>query len=440
MSENSPHGTGQKPEGSLRRWFAAVYTLELTIGIGAALGLFLLLLWLLNVALPIGTGFGELVRAPEAARRGDARLGFDAPGGESVAVLVDVRRSVLDRPASSVAWSAARQGTSLRDRHAVQTHDDSGASIRFDQGPLLELGENSVIVVRKPRRVDNSLRRRAAVLFMDGFLRVRLAAEEEGDTDLEIVTAGGTIRAVHDEAQPASISLAVDQRTSALSVLEGVAELVWSDVVTRVPSGHMLTYDADRGPGELKRLPLPPRLVGPSEDARYRYRQAPPLVTFEWRPTGDVRDFRLQIATDPDFHAMVYDERSVESSFVHGNLEAGRYYWRVSGQRGLVSGPSTPARHLTVEQDRQAPALTVELPDAQVRREWILVRGTTEAGCRVLIGEHAVPVDDGGRFEHELALQHGYNFLVVQSIDPTGNTAFRNHTILAELTGPENAP
>ena len=105
-----------------------------------------------------------------------------------------------------------------------------------------------------------------------------------------------------------------------------------------------------------------------------------------------------------------------------------------------MSGPSTTARQLTVEQDGLAPPLTVELPDGPVRRERILVRGTTEADCRVLIGEHAVPVDDAGRFEHELVLQHGYNFLVVQSIDPTGNTAFRNHTILAELLGPENAP
>ena len=160
---------------------------------------------------------------------------------------------------------------------------------------------------------------------------------------------------------------------------------------------------------EIQRFlqPTSPQLLGPSNGARYRYRQGPPSVTFEWQPTGDVRDFHLQIARDPDFRAMVYDGRSVESFFVHGNLGAGQHYWRVFGQRGPVASLPTPTRHVIVERDSVAPLLTVELPDAPVRRERILVRGTTEADCRVLIGEHAVPVDDAGRFEHELVLQHG---------------------------------
>ncbi len=440
MSENHASSLEPKTGGSAPRRLASVYTAELTIGIGAALGLFLLLLWLLNLFLPVGAGFGDLVRAPQAAQLDDMRLGFDAPDGGPVAVLSAVRRKVRDMPPSSVVWVSSRPGISLSDRHAVQSYADSGASIHFGSRQWLEMDENSVIVVRKPHRVTGSLKRRSSVLFMGGSLRGRLATEHEDDIELEIIAAGGTIRAAGEGTGQADIALVVDSTRSALSVLEGTAEILWGDAVTRVPSGYMVTYEAGQGPGEPVPLPRPPRLLQPRDGAGYRYRHAPPQVTFEWRSSGDAREFRLQIAREPDFRVMIHDEPSAESSFVHGNLAAGVYYWRVFGQRGPVASPPTPARRLIVERDTVEPSLTVELPDGPLMHERLVVRGSTEPDCRVLIEGLAVPVDADGRFEHDLTLRHGYNFIVVQSIDATGNTAFRNRTILADLTSLESEP
>jgi hypothetical protein len=75
-----------------------------------------------------------------------------------------------------------------------------------------------------------------------------------------------------------------------------------------------------------------------------------------------------------------------------------------------------------------------------VTTDRLIVRGQVEPGCRVVIGEQTIPVLADGRFEHELRLEPGYNFLVVQAIDATGNTAFSNRTIVADFHRPEAAP
>ena len=146
------------------------------------------------------------------------------------------------------------------------------------------------------------------------------------------------------------------------------------------------------------------------------------------------------VPEDPDFQRVVYDERLTERSFVHGNLEAGDYYWRVFQQRGPMFSLPAPTRRLTVQRDAVEPPLTVQLPEGTVNEKRIRVRGSTEPSCRVLIGDVAVPVAADGSFEHELTLQHGYNFLVVQAVDPAGNAAFLNQTILADLASPKRAP
>ena len=96
--------------------------------------------------------------------------------------------------------------------------------------------------------------------------------------------------------------------------------------------------------------------------------------------------------------------------------------------------------NLTVERDSVAPRLAVDFPSGTVTSARVTVRGATEPGCRVVIGDREAAVGADGRFEHEQTLQPGYNFLVVQAIDSTGNTAFSNHTILADLGSPEAAP
>jgi hypothetical protein len=62
------------------------------------------------------------------------------------------------------------------------------------------------------------------------------------------------------------------------------------------------------------------------------------------------------------------------------------------------------------------------------------VRGRSEPGCHIVIGGISVATDDRGEFAMDLELRTGYNLLVVQAIDPAGNTAFLTREIQARST------
>jgi hypothetical protein len=105
--------------------------------------------------------------------------------------------------------------------------------------------------------------------------------------------------------------------------------------------------------------------------------------------------------------------------------------------RESVQGAPSAAGQFSVERHDDPPKLSVQFPDGVVTQSSIVLRGSTEPSCRVVIGERDVPTDADGRFEHVVEIRDGYNFLVVQAIDTTGNTAFESHTVVAKLTHPK---
>ncbi len=236
------------------------------------------------------------------------------------------------------------------------------------------------------------------------------------------------------------IAVAMDQETSTLSVHEGAADVVWQDQTTVVPAGYMVSFDPTHPPSQPVPLPKPPTLVSPVDGRSFRFRAAPPRVSFSWQSIDETKEFRVQIARDPRFDEIVYEDRHSRTAFVHGNLGEGTYHWRVSGLRGRIASVAGKAGTFTIKRDQEAPRLSVEFPSGPVTERTLTIRGETEPGCRVVVGAESVPTDPAGRFELTVALKSGYNFLVVQAIDAAGNTAFQNHTVVAELKDSEKEP
>ncbi len=86
--------------------------------------------------------------------------------------------------------------------------------------------------------------------------------------------------------------------------------------------------------------PFPPFLVEPGDNATLR--NARP--TLSWSEPEDVRKYRVQLATDPEFSTLLHeDTHSGVARFTPGQpLAAGRYYWRTasidaSGKQGPYS-------------------------------------------------------------------------------------------------------
>lgn len=83
------------------------------------------------------------------------------------------------------------------------------------------------------------------------------------------------------------------------------------------------------GEPDLEHIALAPLLIAPCPEATVNEAQP---VTLDWTPTGFVRSYHLQVATDPNFAVLVVDEPAlVETPYTLETVQAGAtYYWRVS--------------------------------------------------------------------------------------------------------------
>ncbi|MGE0488972.1 MAG: L,D-transpeptidase family protein [Vulcanimicrobiota bacterium] len=88
------------------------------------------------------------------------------------------------------------------------------------------------------------------------------------------------------------------------------------------------------------------------------------------------------------------------------------------------------------EVDVTAPRVGFEAPPEYSRDEILLLKGTTEKGCRVELGELAQPTDGQGRFALEVPLDAGENELVGQVLDPAGNATEFHFEVFGDRSPP----
>ena len=117
------------------------------------------------------------------------------------------------------------------------------------------------------------------------------------------------------------------------------------------------------------------------------------------------------------------DDNVVGTSFTHGALGPGNYYWHVRSRTGWAQSAQSTVRRLSVSQDLDPPALVLDQPPDRIQAgAWRLV-GRTDADATVFVDEILVP-HDGGRINHPVELRPGANVIVVKAIDRVGNLSY----------------
>jgi hypothetical protein len=321
----------------------------------------------------------------------------------------------------------------LYDHHAVQTFDRSSAVIKFDERNQLNVGDNSLVVIKRLERNPVFRENRSFLVVVDGELRGTIAASPEKALFLEIETPGAVTRIrtrdIKEGKVDFSISVDPEDKSSVITMLRGSAEVeaggqsvvVGSNTSTVVAPGSM--------PSKPQALPEPVVLQAPADDTVLYYRDLPPRISFGWQPVPGASAYIFTLGRDPLLSDIMIEERLSRPSFFHGNLKSGTYYWRVSAPRSGQQSLSSETRRVTLIQDGIPPLLTVEFPPSTVEEGRGVVRGTAESGCRVYVMGKPVATDRSGRFSRRIALRHGINIVVVEAVDAAGNTTYRSQLV-----------
>ena len=166
----------------------------------------------------------------------------------------------------------------------------------------------------------------------------------------------------------------------------------------------------------------------------FRYNAVSTAVEFHWRGDRIADRFELVLARDAEFQDIILRETVERTSFTHGHLRSGTYYWKVSGFARWAESLASEPRRFEVRRDTEPPLLTVHFPEGVVRDETLVLDGTTEPGADVSVGDFRVPVDPvTGEFGHVLRLQPGLNVIVVAAVDEAGNLAHESKIVNAKF-------
>ena len=404
---------------------------------------FAIILGMMETFFPTGTGFNALMRADQDAGQGGAGerdilvSGQDGDGhlGDAnpvVATLGATRQTVKSKEADAIAWHDARAGMALRDRDAIQTQKGATALIAFDEDNHLQLGENSLVVIRR-LEADPILRgRRAFSMAVDGELSGTLAASASDSIHLEVTTPHSVAR-LSSPAGPkgeTEFKITVNpDNSSTVAVFSGVAQLLTGGRELRIEANQAATIGEAGVTTQAITPPKAPRAAAPAEASVYYYRDLPPQVRFHWQAKDNTERFHFDLARDPAFSDVLVSTTLGVNHYTHGNLKPGKYYWRVSALTPLAESPPSATRDFELVRDLDPPLLSVEFPPPIALAPEQILRGRTERGARLLIAGKAVTPAADGRFEHALRLESGSNVLVVQAVDAAGNISFRSQLV-----------
>jgi hypothetical protein len=292
--------------------------------------------------------------------------------GVQMAKLERSESKVRFKPASSFVWGSARAHEDLYLKDSVQTAPRGGASIRFNDGTLLELGENSLIIVDSIENLSLSFLHGSAVLRTQaGDSRITLG--QDGKAVLENLPIGllqpeplaefytpekkpktisfeWGVNPKASQAVPAQVTIQISSdrafRGKDVKSLEVpkdqhqlIAEVAPGKYYWRVLSGeHSLSEPSQfRVDSAVSLKPL-----FPSAAQKIPLFEGASSVQFRWVPASEEVnkvEYDIQISDDPTFKKLVKAQSIAATSggAVLNGLPEGEHLWRmVSKYPGLV--------------------------------------------------------------------------------------------------------
>ncbi len=392
--------------------------------------IFILFLMLLNrLVFPEGASLGDLAArsydtTSERRARGDVGIDSDGFGefGEFIARLADVQRDVKIRRADSAAWSNAQLGGAVMNEDALQTFANSRARVDFTTDNRLQIGQNSLVVFRSNTADPFLQKRDPAVVVMQGELGGSVN-DDFGAFAVQLPSGVAILSADAETGAPADFKLSVNpDKSSTIAMYAGSAAIDINGKRYQVGANQALTVSEDGRTAGLSGLPAAPRIRAPQGNLVAKFRDLPPRVNFEWGRVARAQTYRLEVARDADFEEIIVDENLRDTSFTHGNLAEGNYYWRISARNGWVQGPVTRPRRLVVEQDLEAPVLELS-PIRQAASGEYRLSGRTSPDAQVYVRGEVVEVAADGTFDYVFRTAPGAQAIVVEAIDSVGNIA-----------------
>ncbi|MHB8893708.1 MAG: FecR family protein [Candidatus Geothermincolia bacterium] len=339
------------------------------------------------------------------------------------ATLTFVSGRVEIQRATDLAWKSGQDGMKLASGDRVRTFSSARAEVGFDDGNVLRIKPDSLIVIGDlTENVRTKVRKSSVRLLVSNIeADIKKSVVRGSQFRLEMPTATADI----DKARM-SVEIRPDNR-SQVSVYSGQVDLDTGSQKIQVTDRKTVMISALKEITKPENLLPAPKLSAPRPLETFPSATGGVTLSCVWNPIPGARAYRLEIAGDRFFDKPVVSRDDLrETTFVTPSLGQGIYHVRVAaldalGRMGDFAAP-VPVRIVV---DRQPPFIEIQkfvvLQTGRGRE--VLVNGRTEPGATVSVGGRPVVVDETGYFSAVLrGIAAGQDEMEFLARDRAGNS------------------
>ncbi len=338
------------------------------------------------------------------------------------ATLTFVSGRVEIQRATDLAWKGGQDGMRLASGDRVRTFSSARAEVGFDDGNVLRIKPDSLIVIGDlTENVRTKVRKSSVRLLVSNIeADIKKSVVRGSQFRLEMPTATAEI----DKARM-SVEIRADKQ-SQVSVYSGQVDLDTGSQRVQVTDRKTVMISALKEITSPENLLPAPRVTAPRPLETFPSATGGVVISCAWEAVSGARAYRLEIAGDRFFDKPVVSRDDLRvTAFATPSLGQGVYHVRVAaldaqGRTGDFADP-VPVRIVV---DRQAPFIEIQkfvvLQSGRGRE--VLVNGRTEPGATLSVGGRPVLVDETGYFSAVLkGLAVGQAEMEILARDRAGN-------------------
>ena len=346
------------------------------------------------------TAYDHAIRAEFLARRAEIKLAEQGFATARFATVVALSgKAEIKRP-KELSWQPASPGVRLSTDDQIRTFSDSQVQIAFDDATILRVKPNSLIIMGSLSEDVNTRTKKSSVRLMasDIEAKIKKSSTKASEFKIEMPTAVARV-------EKADLAVKVSPgNESQIRVFSGTADISSGGKVIKVRTSQEVRVTKD---SQIISSPLPlaaaPTLIAPTGMKQFTFPNPQQgKVTMAWTEAPGARAYHLEVAQDQFFFDPMLDLKPLTAVLYEAEkLEAGVYFWRVSGLNGQGSeGSFSDQEVFQIKYSAEGAPLRIESLLVLVGREGntLYLQGTTGQSASLYINKMTTPTDAEGRF------------------------------------------
>jgi len=298
--------------------------------------------------------------------------------------------TVRIKKASSNTWVKADYNVPLEKGDVIQTGSEGMAKIVFNDGTNYTVKQDSLIVIEE-NSANERQQTNVAVNVNTGTVDLATGTYVQGSRS-EVILDGATASLAPDSA--ARVSKDPKAQHDEMLITKGSGTVERNGETVRLADWEKAQFKPDSKHLEKIKEIGPPTPISPANMMPIFTGPESKPVEFSWTAMANAKGYRLQISRNPYFSSLIVDRKVNSSAVMVSGLSEGPYYWMVQSfdVSGKDSVESEKNRFTIIAKQSDSGAILLDIDPLIQHGRVMELAGKTEAGARVMVNGHEVPV------------------------------------------------